>query len=415
MQTYRDIHTFVPADEEEKLTYELWNKIALDAISEKSSDIHFEPFRFESVIRYRVDGVLQVISKQTPESLHSLIRVIKKIANMNPDNDDVPQSGKILFTSNRIDNTERTWDIRLSTFPTLFGEKLVCRVLDPGSAANVLKGGFSWLGLSGSDLEMVNSIINKPYGLVVFCGPTGSGKTSTVYASLSHLAEKSEDRCHIVTLEEPVEFVINGVIQSNIDSEGEFNYFKAMKALMRQDPDIIFIAAVPDKDTASIALQAALTGHLIMLQLNASDTASAIHNLFELGMEPYLVSMCIEGIISQRLFRRICPDCKTEMPINQSVIDRIRDDIDNPDEIKTTWRGTGCEKCRGTGYRGRMAIYEILPGTAEIRDFIASKPTLAAMREKFRAMGYPTLRKAAIKKALNGETTLEEAIRCACI
>ncbi len=415
MNTYAATHSFIPADEEEKLAYELWNKIALDAITEKSSDIHFEPFRYESIIRYRVDGVLQVVSRQTPDSMKALLRVIKKTAGMNPDITDAPQAGKIIFASNRINNEEKTWDIRLSTLPTIFGEKLVCRVLDPGNAQNVLKGELSLLGITGSDLDLVNGIINKPYGLIVFCGPTGSGKTSTVYAALSHLAQKTENRCHIVTLEEPVEFVIDGVIQSNVDSEGEYNYFRAMKTLMRQDPDIIFIGEIPDRDTASIALQAALTGHLIMIQLNSSDTAYAINTLFEMGMEPYLVSMCIEGIISQRLFRKICPECKQQVPVNREVINRISEDVDDPDSIKNIWRGAGCEKCRGTGYRGRMAIYEILPGTAQIREFIAAKPTLIEMREKFRSLGYPNLRKAAIKKAIEGETTLEEAIRCACI
>ncbi|MCE1245835.1 MAG: GspE/PulE family protein [Firmicutes bacterium] len=409
------IHPFTPADEEEKLAYELWTRIALDAITERSSDIHFEPFRFESHIRYRVDGVLQVISRQTNDSLQALLRVIKKSAGMNPDGSDIPQTGKILFSSDKTGGGEKTWDIRLSTFPTIFGEKLVCRVLDPGSGASVLKGDLSLLGLEGRDLELITGIINKPYGMVAFCGPTGSGKTSTVYAALSLLAKQTENRCHIVTLEEPVEFTIDGVVQSNVDSEGDFNYYRALKALMRQDPDIIFLAGVPDRDTASMALQAALTGHLIMLQLNSSDTAYAIHSMFEMGMEPYLVSMCIEGIISQRLFRKICPDCKQKVSISREVIDRIREDVENPDSVTHVWRGAGCEKCRGTGYRGRMAVYEILPGTVEIREFIAKKPGLAEMREKFKSLGYPTLRKAAIKKALNGETTLEEAIRCACV
>lgn len=402
---------FSPGDEEEKLAFDLLEKVMLDAASERASDIHLEPFRDDSVIRFRVDGVMTEISRHGPNVIKSLIRVAKKISSLNPDVEEIPQEGKIVIDFDRPDGEARTFDFRLSTMPTIFGEKMVFRVLDPSSARRILKGELPAVGLDSEEIKAMEAILAKPCGLVIYSGPSGSGKTTTVYASLAHLANRTRGRCSIMSLEEPVECAIDGVIQTQVNRDGEFNYLRALKAAMRQDPDIVFVADIPDLPAAQMVLQAALTGHLILTQVAAGDAAQAVHNFFKMGVEPYLISMILEGITSQRLVRTICPGCKKKIPAKKEIIHRFREDIDNPEEVTYLYKGEGCPQCRNSGYRGRTAIYQIIPRNEKLVDLMARQPSLAEMRKEMDLLGYPSLRKAAIRKAIEGVTTMEEALR----
>ncbi len=402
-------YPFAPADEGEKLALELANKILVDAALERASDIHLEPMRNDAKIRYRIDGSMREITNHSGESLHSIIRVIKKLANLNPDVEQVPQDGRILIKSDQLG--DKLLDFRISTFPTIFGEKLVLRVLDPKNVENTLKEGLPFIGFTGKNLEMLESMLSKPYGLIIFSGPAGSGKTTTAYAALSHLVRKCNGACNIVSLESPVEYILDGVIQTQVNQEGEFNFANAMRAMMRQDPDIIFLGDVPDQPAAQMVVQAVLTGHLVITQMSASDTAHTIYNFVEMGVEPYLVSMILEGIVTQRLARKICSHCKEEIPVNKDLLGRLSDCIDDPTGITRFYRGKGCDNCKGTGYRGRTALYQVITRNQELLDFITKKPGLPEIREKMEELGFSSLKKAAVMKALEGEITMEEAIR----
>lgn len=402
-------YPFAPADESEKLALELVNKILVDAALERASDIHLESLRNEAVIRYRVDGAMREVTRHNCESLQSIIRVIKKLANLNPDVDQIPQDGRILIKNEKLG--DKLLDFRISTFPSIFGEKLVLRILDPKNVEHTLKEGLPYIGFKGKNLEMLEAMLAKPYGLIIFSGPAGSGKTTTAYAALSRLVNKCNGACNIVSLESPVEYILDGVIQTQVNQEGEFNFANAMRSLMRQDPDIIFLGDVPDQPAAQMVAQAVLTGHLVLTQMSASDTAHTIYNFIEMGVEPYLVSMILEGVITQRLARKICSHCREEVPMNKDLLERLSDCIDNPGDITHFYRGKGCEKCRETGYRGRTALYQVVTRNQELLDFIAGKPGLPEIRQKMQDLGFSSLKKEAVMKAVEGEITMEEAIR----
>lgn len=402
-------YPFAPADEGEKLSLDLVNKILVDAALERASDVHLEPMRNDAVIRYRVDGSLREITRHSGESLHSIIRVIKKLANLNPDVEQVPQDGRILIKSEQLG--DKLLDFRISTFPTIFGEKLVLRILDPKNVEHTLKEGLPFIGFTGKNLEMIEAMLSKAYGLIIFSGPAGSGKTTTAYAALSHLVRKCNGICNIVSLENPVEYILDGVIQTQVNQEGEFNFANAMRSMMRQDPDIIFLGDVPDQPAAQMVVQAVLTGHLVLIQMSAQDTAHTIYNFIEMGVEPYLVSMILEGVVTQMLARKICSQCKEEIPASKDLLNRLSDCIDDIDSISHFYRGKGCESCKGTGYRGRTALYQVIPRNQELLDFITKKPGLPEIRQKMVDLGFISLKKAAITKALEGEITMEEAIR----
>ena len=404
-------YPFAPADDGEKLTLDLVNKILVDAALERASDIHLEPMRNDAVIKYRVDGSMREVTRHSGDALHSIIRVIKKMANLNPDVEQVPQDGRILIKSEQLG--DKILDFRISTFPTIFGEKLVLRILDRKNVEHTLKEGLPYIGFTGKNLEMIETMLSKPYGLIIFSGPSGSGKTTTAYAALSHLEKKCNGACNIVSLENPVEYILDGIIQTQVNQEGEFNFANALRAMMRQDPDIIFLGDVPDQATAQMVAQAVLTGHLILIQMSASDTAHTIYNFIEMGVEPYLVSMILEGVITQRLARKICPKCKEEVPVSKDLLNRLTDCIDDIDSIKHFYRGKGCENCKGTGYRGRTALYQVVTRSQDLLDFIAKKPGLPEIREKMEELGFVSLKKAAVMKAIEGEITMEEAIRVA--
>ena len=402
---------FSPVDEEEKLSFELVSKIMLDAALERASDIHLEPAKNESVIRYRIDGVMQEITRQKSEVHQAMIRIIKKMAKLNPDLEDLPQDGRVIAKTEQFGEKVKTLDYRISTIPTIYGEKVVFRILDPKNVEHTLSEGLPYIGFSGKNLEQLEKILSKAYGLVIFAGPPGSGKTTTVYASLAHLVRKCKGKCNLVSLENPVEYVLEGVIQTQLNFDKMFNYENGLKAVMRQDPDIIFVSDIPDLGTANMVMQSALTGHLVLTQMAASDAAHAIYNFIEMGVEPYLVSMILEGIIAQRLARRICPKCREKVSVNKALLSRIKDCIDDIDKVEHFYRGKGCEHCKGTGYRGRTALYQLIPRNQGFLDFLTAKPKLKEIQDKIIELGYPTLNKAAIKKALEGVITLEEAFR----
>jgi len=333
------------------------------------------------------------------------------MANLNPDVEHIPQDGKILIKTDKIEDKEKTFDIRLCTFPTVFGEKLVMRILDQANVEYALKGGLSYVGFEGDDLKKMESILSRAYGLIIFAGPGGSGKTTSAYASLAHLVRKCKGACNILSLEHPVEYILDGINQTQVNPDGEFTYSRALRSAMRQDPDIIFVSDIPDQATAQMVTQAALTGHLILTQLPASDAAHAIHLFIEKGVEPYLVSMILEGVVAQRLARKICPECKEEIPVNLNLLNRLKDSVDDFGQITHFYKGKSCNQCRGSGYRGRTAIYQVISRDEQLLEFITRKPTPQELREEIQRLGYPSLKKAAVQKAIEGVITLEEALR----
>ncbi|MBI2265645.1 MAG: type II/IV secretion system protein [Armatimonadetes bacterium] len=399
---------FIPQDEEQKLAWDLVQRIILDAASERSSDIHMEPCRGDCIIRYRIDGVLREISRHSSSVLQSVSKVLKKLGNMDPDVDQFPQDGKILCEIGLMRGENRVFDFRLSTFPTVSGEKVVMRILDPALVSSAIGGGFEAIGLRGDSAKKMQEILEKPFGLVIFSGPTGCGKTTTVYSSLTHIVGKTGGACNVMSLECPVEYVLDGVTQTLVKPAEEFGYAQAMRAAMRQDPDIISCAEISDLETAQAVVQAALTGHLVLAVLHAPDAPSAALRLSEIGIEPYLVPMALEGIVSQRLLRKICLNCARPSELDPVAKEAFEE---TAAPVPIYYKGAGCEQCRGSGYRGRTGVYEILPRDNHILGLIAQSASPEEIRQEMLRLGCPTLRQAALQLAAEGVTTVEEALR----
>jgi type II secretory ATPase GspE/PulE/Tfp pilus assembly ATPase PilB-like protein len=404
------LKSVVFADEEEKLAQTLANKIFCDAINSKATDVHIEPKQLDTVVRYRIDGFMKEISRHSHASMGSVMKVIKKMACLDIENVEIPQDGKILVSFGKFDDNSKRFDLRVSTFPTHFGEKIVLRLLNARNL-EFYKSGFEKLDFSEEQAEIIKGMLKKPYGLVVFSGPSGSGKTTTCYTSLAFIVEETKGSCNIYSFETPVEVIIDGVIQTTVDPEGQFNYSRALKSVLRQDPDIVFCAEIPDPTTGPPLMELALTGHLVLTQVDASDVSHAIKRLIDKGVEPYLMNSCVEGVISQRLARRICPDCKTKGENKIEVIEKLVDNAEELEKLRFTYRGTGCEKCHNTGYRGRTAIYEILPRDERLSEIIGANPPVEVFRKELKKLGYPSLRDNGLNKAIEGITTIEEVLR----
>jgi type IV pilus assembly protein PilB len=401
--------SFSASTEEEKLSWELTNKIFTHAFQERVSDIHLEPDRGGWLVRFRIDGILREISRHPQDVGASVNGIVRKLADMAPESREKLQSGKIMMKVPSMEN--RIFDMRASTFPTIFGEKIVLRVLDPSSIEKIFKMGFEAINIEGDNLSHFKQIVEKPFGIVIFTGPTGSGKTTTAYAALSHLARSYDGRCNIVSLEDPVECVIEGVVQTAVKDGESWGFSQALRGLMRQDPDIIFCSSIPDPETARMVFEVAATGHLIMTQLSSSDCAEAIYGLWEMGMEPYFLSMTLEGLTNQRLVRKICPNCREEVKPAGEMLEMVKEVLDFTSDVKSFFRGRGCEHCRHTGYRGRAAVYEIVPRTDSFPEIISSRKSLAELRSAIGKLGFPSIKKAAVDAAILGLTSLEEAVR----
>ena len=370
------------------------NHLFQHAFEERASDIHIEPHRESTVVRFRIDGILHLVYK-LPKKLHFAITSrIKMIAGLNIAEKRRPQDGRI-----RTHYEGKPVEMRCSTVPVSFGEKIVLRILDPA----ILMQDLSVLGFDQKDMSIYREMINTPNGLVLVTGPTGSGKTTTLYSSLITV---SSEQNNIVTIEDPVEFVTDEFNQISVKKAIDLTFVNALRYVLRQDPDIIMIGEIRDRETAVSAMRSALTGHLVLSTLHTNDTASTVVRLMDMGIEPYLLVSTLRGIVAQRLVRSICPHCREEY-----IPDRTECEIAGIELGTGLIRGAGCRECRNTGYKGRVAIFEVMNIDEDIRRSFARRATLDEIKEIALAAGMVTLREAGIRKVLDGVTTVSELVR----
>jgi type IV pilus assembly protein PilB len=376
----------------------LLNLILLQAIQDRASDIHFEPFEDEYKVRYRVDGILYEMVPP-PKHLHLAISSrLKVMARLNIAERRLPQDGRIQL--NILGNPV---DMRVSTLPTMFGESVVLRVLDRRLVALDINE----LGLRRDDMDKMMELMYRPHGIILCTGPTGCGKTTTLYAALK---ERNEIGTKIITAEDPVEYEIEGVMQMPIRPEAGVHFHTAMRFFLRQDPDIILVGEIRDKETGEMAIQASLTGHVVFSTVHTNDAPTAITRLIDLGLEPYLINATLEGVVAQRLVRRICSNCREEYePTPDAVLSLgLR-----PEDVegKNFYRGRGCDRCNNIGYYGRMGIFEILMINSELRQMMLHDASTQEIRAASRKYGTRSLRQAGLLAVYDGMTTVEEISR----
>jgi general secretion pathway protein E len=371
------------------------------AFDQRASDIHLEPRRAVGHVRFRIDGVLYNVYELPFQVAMAVIARIKILGRMNVAEKRRPQDGRLKTVSPEGNEVER----RLSTLPTAFGEKMVMRIFDP----DVLLRSFKELGLENDDYERWIGMINKPHGIVLVTGPTGSGKTTTLYSSLKQLATPEVNVC---TIEDPIEMVEDTFNQMQVQHNIELDFASGVRSLLRQDPDIIMIGEIRDLETAEMAIQAALTGHLVLSTLHTNDAPSAVTRLLELGMPSYLIKATVLGVMAQRLVRTLCPHCKETAPLDEAAWQQLTAPWRAP-LPKTGYRAKGCLECRNTGYYGRQGIYEILLLSDAVQELVTETTSLEAIRRQGMKEGMHTLRLSGAQKVAAGETTIEEVMRVA--
>jgi type IV pilus assembly protein PilB len=376
----------------------LINLVLLQAIKDKASDIHFEPFEGEFKMRYRIDGVLYEMMPPPAHIAPAISSRIKVMANLDIAERRLPQDGRIELNVNN-----QPIDLRVSVLPTMFGESVVMRVLDRAAVSLDLDK----LGMRDEDLAITRQLIHKPNGIVIVTGPTGSGKTTTLYSALRELNDPSSK---LITAEDPVEYDIDGIIQCQIKPDIELTFGRILRSMLRQDPDIILVGEIRDKETAEIAVQASLTGHLVFSTLHTNDAPSCVARLLDLGLEPFLVTATIEGIVAQRLVRKICLNCKTEYTPS---LDQLMELELRPEMVvgKKFYYGKGCANCNNTGYRGRFGLYEIMLLDDDIRDMIIQHASTQVLRNEGKKRGMRTLRHSGLLAIYDGITSIEEVVR----
>lgn len=377
----------------------LINRLIIEAVRERATDIHIESFADGVKVRYRIDGVLHEVQELPKGIQAAVISRVKIMAKMNIAERRLPQDGRILV---RMPGHEL--DLRVSTVPTIHGESVVMRILD----RSVALLGLEALGLLPDDYARFETLIQRPYGIILATGPTGCGKTTTLNACIMKINSPEKK---IITIEEPVEYHIPGVNQIDVKTKIGLTFATALRHILRQDPDIIMVGEIRDYDTAENAIRAALTGHLVFSTVHTNDAAGAITRLIDLGVEPYLVASSLEGILAQRLVRVICPECKEEYRPNLERLEEMGFDIKGVDKDLVLYRGRGCPECRGTGYKGRTGIFELLVMNPEIRRMTIEKASSAEIKEVARRYGMRTLREDGWQKVLMGITTPEEVFR----
>ena len=380
------------AKAEEAPVIKLVNLLLIQAVRERASDIHIEPFKDIITVRFRIDGVLHKIAPPSQHLLPALISRIKILSKMDIAEKRLPQDGG--FTVKIMD---RAIDLRVSTVPTIFGEKAVLRILDKGAISLELEK----LGFSENDLKMFKKAITKPYGLIFVTGPTGSGKSTTLYSSLNFLKTPKKN---IITVEDPVEYQMPGLNQVQVKPKIGLTFAEGLKAFLRQDPDIMMVGEVRDIETSEICIRAALTGHLVLSTLHTNDAPSAITRLVDIGVEPYLVASSLLLLMAQRLVRRLCPKCKEPAKIEPELVKRYN--------LKTDkcFKAKGCESCRQTGYTGRIAIHELLMVNTKMREMIAHNASINELREAAKEAGMKTLLEDGLSKVIEGITSVEEVM-----
>lgn len=376
----------------------LLNMIMLLAIKDRASDIHFEPFEDEYKLRYRCDGVMYEMVPPPRHLANAIVTRIKVMSNLDIAERRLPQDGRIELNvgGNRV-------DMRVSILPTLFGESSVIRVLDRGNVGLDLNR----TGMEPSMLATFREVIHKPNGICLVTGPTGSGKTTTLYSALNELNEIT-DKC--ITCEDPIEYDMDGIIQVPINADIGVSFAEALRAILRQDPDRILVGEIRDLETAQIAVQAALTGHMVFSTLHTNDAPSTITRLRDMGLETFLITATVEAILAQRLVRKICEDCRTEFDPSDEMIMELG--LKRPDvQGKKFYYGRGCERCNNTGNKGRQGIYELVIVNDELRDMISSGASTDQLRDACRKQGMQTLRDAGLQAIFTGKTTIEEIVR----
>jgi type IV pilus assembly protein PilB len=376
----------------------LLDTILREAIRNEATDIHIEPMQNAVRVRFRIDGILHEVLRLPKWLSAPLIARVKILGDMDVAEKRVPQDGRM-----RIEMQKKRFDVRISTIPTVNGEKAVLRLLDQTSPLM----GLEKLGLWEDDLAKVEYLISQPYGMILSTGPTGSGKTTTQYSILHRL---NTTEVNILTIEEPVEYEVPGINQVHVNRKAGVTFATALRAFLRQDPDIILVGEIRDLETADVAFQAALTGHLVLSTLHTNDAPTAATRLIEMGVEPFLISAAVIGVIAQRLARRICPNCKEPYKYPEELLMRFGTDLSELNG-KELYRGRGCENCRYTGYRGRIGIFEVFVMNTEIADLILRRAPISEIRDAAVASGMTTLLQDGWRKVLAGITTPQEVLR----
>ncbi|MEZ2772514.1 GspE/PulE family protein [Acinetobacter pseudolwoffii] len=369
------------------------------AFEQGASDIHMEPRKDTGKIRFRIDGVLHTIYNMPANTLTAVISRIKILGRMNVAEKRKPQDGRLKTRTPKGQETE----LRLSTLPTAFGEKLVMRIFDP----EVLVRSFQQLGFEGHLLNDWNTLTSHSHGIILVTGPTGSGKTTTLYSTLKQLATEQVNVC---TIEDPIEMLEPSFNQMQVNNGIELGFADGVRALMRQDPDIIMVGEIRDQDTANMAIQAALTGHLVLSTLHTNDAPSSLTRLHDLGVQPFLTAATILGVLAQRLVRKLCPHCKQESFLNEQEWQHLAADYPLP-RPEFVFKAVGCEECRHTGYKGRIGIYEFMPLSLETKQMIGADANLNQLRQQAKKEGVEPLRIGGARKVVEGMTTLEEVLR----
>jgi general secretion pathway protein E len=373
------------------------NALLLQALKERASDLHFEPYETRSVVRFRIDGVLRDVI-QPPRALHAaLVSRLKIMASLDIAEKRLPQDGRITLRLG-----DKSVDVRVSTLPTGPGERVVLRLLDKEAARLDLTA----LGMSESTLAQVDRLIREPHGIVLVTGPTGSGKTTTLYAALSRLDRGS---VNMMTVEDPIEYALDGVAQTQVNPRIDLDFARALRAILRQDPDIVMIGEIRDLETAQIAVQASLTGHLVLATLHTNDAASAVTRLDDMGVEPYLLASSLLGVLAQRLVRRLCAECRAAVAPSAGEA-KLLHDLGLPVDLPLH-APVGCEACNRTGYRGRTGVYELLLADERVRKLIHERASEPELREAATRAGFRTLRTDGARWLANGSTSLAELVR----
>ncbi|MBA4416325.1 MAG: type II secretion system protein GspE [Syntrophus sp. (in: bacteria)] len=383
---------------EEEPVVRFVNSLLAQALTDNVSDIHIEPYERRMRVRMRIDGKLREVPSPEKKMFLPIISRIKIIGGMDIAKTRMPQDGRF-----DMRDGSKVVSVRVSTFPTIYGEKAVLRLLDKSAALS----GVDKLGLLTEDEEKVRDVLKRPYGFILSTGPTGSGKSTTLYAFLNYLNSVEKN---IITVEDPVEYTLEGIAQAQVNARAGLTFESGLRSILRQDPDIIMVGEIRDKETATIAIHSALTGHLVLSTLHTNDAPSAVTRLVEMGIETFLVSSSVSCVIGQRLLRRICNECKEPYTPSRLVLESmgIKDDV-------VLYKGRGCPACRGSGYKGRTGIYEVLVMDDDIRELVYAKASSDAVRKRAVEKGMTLMKDDAVRKAIMGITTIEEAINTALV
>jgi general secretion pathway protein E len=373
------------------------NALLTQAIKERASDIHIEPFEKDLVVRFRIDGVLHERHKPPFKLRNPIVSRIKIIAGLNIAEKRLPQDGRI-----RRKMAGREIDLRVSTVPVRHGERVVMRILEKGKVFSL-----DQIGMQGEILDEFRKIIRRPHGILLVSGPTGSGKSTTLYSGITEI---NEPDINILTIEDPVEYEVPGIGQVQVNHKINLTFGSALRAFLRQDPDVILVGEIRDRETAENAVQASLTGHMVFSTIHTNDAASAFARIIDMGVEPFLVASSLAGVLAQRLVRRLCPDCKE---VYEPTDDELADVGLTRAQVvgHSIYKAVGCENCQGTGYRGRMGIYELLPAWDEVKALVIANADAGEVKKKACELGMKTLREDGYLKVLGGYTTLDEVLR----